>query len=98
MAGSSPISISSLEMEQDYNSENAYSEERLLNSLILLCCVDSVRLYSTKSVIQVPVMLPLFIFITLLCCLYSCLLLHHIFISMLRLCGLVRETMNPFER
>ncbi|XP_062002443.1 uncharacterized protein LOC133720246 [Rosa rugosa] len=52
MAGSSPIPIDSLEVDQDYNSENAYSEERLLNSLILLCCVDSVRLYSTKSVIQ----------------------------------------------
>nr|XP_011466469.1 PREDICTED: uncharacterized protein LOC101312178 isoform X2 [Fragaria vesca subsp. vesca] len=52
MAGSSPIPINSLDVDQDNNSENAYSEERLLNSLILLCCVDSVRLYSTKSVIQ----------------------------------------------
>lgn len=74
MAGSSPIPINSLDVDQDYNSENAYSEERLLNSLILLCCVDSVRLYSTKSVIQVLVVLPLFIL------LYSCLLLLSVFL------------------
>ncbi|KAM1198449.1 hypothetical protein ACFX2H_009798 [Malus domestica] len=36
----------------DNYSENTYSEERLLNSFILLCCVDSLHLYSTKSVIQ----------------------------------------------
>ncbi|BBH06284.1 transducin family protein / WD-40 repeat family protein [Prunus dulcis] len=50
--GSSPFVINSPETEQNCSSENPYSEERLLNSFILLCCVDSLRLYSTKSVIQ----------------------------------------------
>ncbi|ONI03742.1 hypothetical protein PRUPE_6G279100 [Prunus persica] len=50
--GSSPFVINSPETEQNSSSENPYSEERLLNSFILLCCVDSLRLYSTKSVIQ----------------------------------------------
>ncbi|RXH81808.1 hypothetical protein DVH24_036149 [Malus domestica] len=46
----------------DNYSENTYSEERLLNSFILLCCVDSLHLYSTKSVIQVPLAFFTFFF------------------------------------
>ncbi|XP_050381302.1 uncharacterized protein LOC126798390 isoform X2 [Argentina anserina] len=52
VAGSYPVPLNSFEGDLNYNSENAYSEERLLNSLILLCCVDSVHMYLTKSVIQ----------------------------------------------
>ncbi|KAL5550468.1 hypothetical protein UlMin_000644 [Ulmus minor] len=51
-----PVSDSSLvgvsyENEHESPSETAYTEGNL-NSFILLCCEDSVRLYSTKSVIQ----------------------------------------------
>ncbi|KAM1597810.1 hypothetical protein EV1_032583 [Malus domestica] len=52
MPGDTPIVTNSHETEHDFSSESTYSEERLLNSFILLCCVDSLRLYSTKSVIQ----------------------------------------------
>lgn len=83
--GSSPIVLNSPENEQNSSSENPYSEERLLNSFILLCCVDSLRLYSTKSVIQVP--LAFFIFVC-----------YFIVANMLMHCGLVRETINPFEK
>ncbi|TQD82408.1 hypothetical protein C1H46_032050 [Malus baccata] len=44
--------INSPDTDHDDYSENTHSEERLMNSFILLCCVDSLRLYSTKSVIQ----------------------------------------------
>ncbi|KAM2983922.1 hypothetical protein FF2_009786 [Malus domestica] len=50
--GSLSVVINSPDTDHDKYSENTYSEERLLNSFILLCCVDSLRLYSTKSVIQ----------------------------------------------
>ncbi|KAM1525428.1 hypothetical protein ACFX10_009894 [Malus domestica] len=50
--GSLSVVINSPDTDDDNYSENTYSEERLLNSFILLCCVDSLHLYSTKSVIQ----------------------------------------------
>ncbi|KAB2630515.1 hypothetical protein D8674_008034 [Pyrus ussuriensis x Pyrus communis] len=50
--GSLSVVINSPDTDHDDYSENTYSEERLLNSFILLCCVDSLHLYSTKSVIQ----------------------------------------------
>uniref|UniRef100_A0A6N2KRJ9 V-SNARE coiled-coil homology domain-containing protein n=1 Tax=Salix viminalis TaxID=40686 RepID=A0A6N2KRJ9_SALVM len=36
-----------------HSSVNTLTRERLLDSFILLCCVDSLQLYSTKNVIQI---------------------------------------------
>jgi syntaxin-binding protein 5 len=52
--------IDSHEGEQHSSLETARSEERLLDSVLLLCCEDSLHLYSTKSVIQVPLLPYLF--------------------------------------
>ncbi|XP_030925506.1 uncharacterized protein LOC115952465 isoform X1 [Quercus lobata] len=52
MPNSTTVSINSHEGEQQPSSETACSEERLLDSILLLCCEDSLHLYSTKSVIQ----------------------------------------------
>lgn len=53
MSNSTTVSINSHEGVQQPSSETACSEERLLDSILLLCCEDSLHLYSTKSVIQV---------------------------------------------
>ncbi|XP_059428888.1 uncharacterized protein LOC132162629 isoform X1 [Corylus avellana] len=45
------VGIDSHEGEQ-HSLETACSKERLLDSVLLLCCEDSLHLYSTKSVIQ----------------------------------------------
>ncbi|KAJ6303499.1 hypothetical protein OIU77_017388 [Salix suchowensis] len=37
---------------EHHSSVNTLTRERLLDSFILLCCVDSLQLYSTKNVIQ----------------------------------------------
>ena len=56
----SQVGISSGAVEHNSSADTACSEESLLDSFVLLCCVDSTRLFSTKSVIQVP--LAFFIF------------------------------------
>ncbi|XP_060674282.1 uncharacterized protein LOC107430890 isoform X2 [Ziziphus jujuba] len=48
----SQVGINSHEMEHDSCPENSYPGENLLDLFVLLCCEDSLRLYSTKSVIQ----------------------------------------------
>jgi syntaxin-binding protein 5 len=53
VSNSTTASINSHEGEQNPSSETACSEERLLDSILLVCCEDSLHLYSTKSVIQV---------------------------------------------
>lgn len=40
----------------------ALTGERFMDSLILLCCEDSLRMYSTKNVIQVALLPLLFYF------------------------------------
>lgn len=52
VSNSTTASINSHEGEQNPSSETACSEERLLDSILLVCCEDSLHLYSTKSVIQ----------------------------------------------
>lgn len=60
MPDGTTVRVNSLEGEP-HSSATASSEERLLDSVLLLCCEDSLHLYSTKSVIQV-LLCPLFIF------------------------------------
>ncbi|XP_024026433.1 uncharacterized protein LOC21399448 isoform X3 [Morus notabilis] len=48
----SQAGISSHAIEHRSSSDTACSEESLLDSFLLLCCEDSTRLFSTKSVIQ----------------------------------------------
>ncbi|PON51137.1 WD repeat containing protein [Parasponia andersonii] len=49
----SPVGITSLAIDHNSLSDpQMYSGESVLDSLVLLCCEDSSRLYSTKSVIQ----------------------------------------------
>ncbi|KAH9736581.1 v-snare coiled-coil domain-containing protein [Citrus sinensis] len=52
----SSIETKSHETEHLFSSENACSGESSNDALVLLCCEDSVRLYSRKSVIQVPLL------------------------------------------
>ncbi|GMN40348.1 hypothetical protein TIFTF001_009573 [Ficus carica] len=48
----SQVGISSGAVEHNSSADTACSEESLFDSFVLLCCVDSTRLFSTKSVIQ----------------------------------------------
>lgn len=59
MPDGTSVGVNSLDGEL-HPSVTASSEERLLDSVLLLCCEDSLHLYSTKSVIEVP-LCPLFI-------------------------------------
>ncbi|XP_041023794.1 uncharacterized protein LOC121264600 [Juglans microcarpa x Juglans regia] len=51
MPDGTTVRVNSLEGEP-HSSVTTSSEERLLDSVLLLCCEDSLHLYSTKSVIQ----------------------------------------------
>ncbi|OMO97590.1 Lethal(2) giant larvae protein [Corchorus olitorius] len=53
------VEATSTETDHLYPSETASSQEHSLDALILLCCEKSLRLYSMKSVIQVPLLLSL---------------------------------------
>lgn len=80
----SEVGTNSHEVEHDSCPETAYSGENLLELFVLLCCEDSLRLYSTKSVIQVS--LDFFNF--------TCNI--NIFFICLRWFDLLREMTNPY--
>lgn len=52
----SSIETKSQETGHLFSSENACSGEKSNDALVLLCCEDSLRLYSRNSVIQVPLL------------------------------------------
>lgn len=65
------LDASSTGTEHPSPSEAASSLEHSLDTLVLLCCENSLRLYSMKSVIQVP-LLPLLCFSSEHCCASIC--------------------------